>query len=177
MRLYHGTSFSASQAIISSGKILHDIERTYDETSLLPTTNGFVYLTNNIGYAIYVANKESIFRKEDYLSVFEVDVDANELLPDFDELEYVYRIKRQDAAHYTYGDSLMKAQSCCIARSLIFFDDIKKQLILPSNTNIEHPDRALTRELIMLRKQGDHPRAVDLLQGQIWNQFASQTEL
>ncbi|SNY70962.1 hypothetical protein [Pantoea sp. GL120224-02] len=171
MRLFHGTSFSASQGIVSKGKILHIIERTYDESSLLPTTDGFVYLTDNIGYAIYVANKEAIFRKEQFLSVFQAEVNENELLPDFDELEYVYRVARKDAAHFTYADSLNKAQSCCIARSLNLSGDISKQLVLPSSINLSDPLRPLTRELIMLRKHGDHLRAVEMLQGLVWNSF------
>ncbi|MFJ5159688.1 hypothetical protein ACIP6T_10995 [Pantoea sp. NPDC088449] len=171
MRLYHGTSLSASQSIISSGKILHDIIRTYDESSLFPTTNGLVYLSDNVGYAIYVANKEAIFRKEDFLSVFEVEVEEAELLPDFDELDYVHRIKHAEAAHFNYSDSLDKAQSCCVARSLILQTDIKRQLILPSNMNREHPLRPMTRELIMLRDKGDHQGAVKMLHGQVWKMF------
>lgn len=176
MHLYHGTSFSASQSIISSEKILHQIERTYDESSLFPTTNGLVYLTNNIGYAIYVANKEAIFRREEFLSIFEVDVDEAELLPDFDQLDYVCRIKREDAEHFTYSDSLEKAQSCCVARSLHLIEDIRKQLLLPSNMNLEHQLRPLTRELIMLRKNGDHRKASDMMNGLIWHTFSGEDE-
>ncbi|WP_337021857.1 hypothetical protein [Pantoea anthophila] len=176
MRLYHGTSFSASQSIISSEKILHQIERTYDDSSLFPTTNGLVYLTNNIGYAIYVANKEAIFRREEFLSVFEVEVDENELLPDFDQLDYVCRIKREDTQNFTYSDSLEKAQSCCVARSLYLMSDIRKQLVLPSNMNMKHQLRPLTREVIMLRKNGDHSKASDMLHGQIWHTFLGAQE-
>lgn len=176
MHLYHGTSFSAYQSIISSEKILHQIERTYDESSLFPTTNGLVYLTNNFGYAIYVANKEAIFRREEFLSVFEVEVDETELLPDFDELDYVCRIKREDAENFSCSDSLEKAQSCCVARSLHLIADIRKQLVLPSNTNMEHQLRPLTREIIMLRKNGDHLKASDMLHGQIWHTFTCADE-
>lgn len=178
MRLYHGTSFSASQNIISSEKILHEIERTYDESSLFPTTNGLIYLTDNVGYAIYVANKEAIFRRESFLCVFEVEVEVDEaeLLPDFDQLDYVHRIKREDAAHFTYSDSLEKAQSCCVARSLHLFADIRRQLVLPSNMNLKHQFRPLTRELIMLRKNGDHNKASDMLHGQAWHTFAGGVE-
>lgn len=173
MRLYHGTSFSASQSIISSEKILHEIKRTYDDSSPFPTTNGLVYLTDNIGYAIYVANKEAVFRKDDFLSVFEVEVDETELLPDFDELDYVYGIKRVDAADFTYSDSLEKAQSCCTARSLHLFTDIRRQLVLPSSMNLKHELRTLTRELIMLRKHGDHRKACDKLHLHPWHIFAA----
>lgn len=171
MRLYHGTSFSASQSIITSEKILHEIQRTYSESSLFPTTNGLVYLTDNIGFAIYVANKEAILRREDFLSVFEVEVDDAELLPDFDQLHYVHGINREDARHLTYSDSLEKAQACCVARSFHLFTDITRQLVLPSNINRKHQVRPLTSELIMLRKNGDHQKASDMLKRQVWHTF------
>lgn len=176
MHLYHGTSLSASQSINRSGKIFHEIERTYDVASTVPTTDGFVYLTSNIGYAIYMANKEAYFKKDEHISVFEIELREEELLPDFDELYYVHNITREDSIHYTYLDSLKKSQCCCISRSLTLFDDVKKQLDLPSNMTRSDPLYALTDKLIMLRNPDDHLIALELLKGQDWKLFDISTE-
>lgn len=176
MRLYHGTSFSASRSIINSRKILHKIKRTYDASSTLPTTDGFVYLKSNIGYAIYMANKEAYFQSDKYLSVFEVELSEKELLPDFDELEYVHNIKRQDSSHYNYVDSINKSQCCCVARSLNLFDDVRKQLVLPSSMTRTDPLNSLTDKLIMLRNADDHQNAMELLKEQVWKLFDNHAE-
>lgn len=151
MKLYHGTSFTAATAIEKCGLILKDVERTYGPTEALPTTNGYVYLTNHPGYAAYMANKEAMFKKSDFFVVYEVEVDERLLHADIDELKYVCDLSEDDALKFTASESLERSRCCCIAQDLAIGIEVKRKVTLPFSGFFKGQNLELSQEIICLR--------------------------
>lgn len=88
MILYHRTSFTRGIKILNDGKILTKAERVYDETYILQTSKGFIYLSDDLAIAMYYANKTSFIDNDEYMYVFKCEINDNLLLPDLDEIKY-----------------------------------------------------------------------------------------
>ena len=94
MLLYHGTLLESGEKIIQEGKIRCQIKRSHEgyETIIEGTTDGFVYLTQNLYTAYYYGNilllDQDDYNKK-YVYIFKIEIpDDNILLePDFDELK------------------------------------------------------------------------------------------
>ena len=65
MKLFHGTSYKRGMQILEDQKIKGvEVERVYNKDDIsLPTTDGYVYLTD-FSKAFYYANTTSIFDKD-----------------------------------------------------------------------------------------------------------------
>jgi len=161
MQLFHGTIHSLSTEIENSGTIAHLVARPFYEGDDVSTTDGFVYLTDNIGYAIYLAQRNAVYKGEDMCAVYSVDVNYSELLADIDQL----RMK-----HGMTVD-LQISQSCAIARSLAIGGDVKAKLLLPSGSNSQHQDYKFMAQLRQLRKTGDAGQALSLVKADNWHHF------
>lgn len=93
MKLFHGTSLKRGKQILKDRKLKgSDVERVYTSENIsIPTTDGYVYLTD-FATAAYYANKTSAVTDRDaYLVLFEIDVDDTILEPDKDEIDYTLR--------------------------------------------------------------------------------------
>lgn len=94
MILYHGTPLESGEKIIQEGKIRCQIKRSHEgyENIIEGTTDGFVYLTQNLYTAYYYGNilllDQDDYNKK-YVYIFKIEIpDDNILLePDFDELK------------------------------------------------------------------------------------------
>ncbi|WPU24981.1 hypothetical protein RI049_09670 [Cedecea neteri] len=168
MKLYHGTSSTAAISIEECGFILKDIERTYGPNGELPTTDGYVYLTDHPGYAAYMANKEALFKKSDFFVVYKIDVDETLLKADIDELKYVCDLSESDAKKCTSYDSLKLSRSCCIPKNLAIGIDVKRKVTLPFSGNYSSPHIKLSREVICLRRAGQEEQALAILNSFGW---------
>lgn len=169
MRLYHGTPLTAAEKIEAKGQISHDIERPYYDDTSMPTTNGFVYLTDNLGYAVYLAQRIAVVNSNDDLCVvYAVEINESELQADIDQLKYIGEMANSQARDLTALDSLDKVQSCQIARSLIIGKDVKEKLVFPSGSNNTHPDYELMKKLRQLRHIGEGVEAESLVQSDKW---------
>ncbi|MDT2829776.1 hypothetical protein P7H62_02440 [Vagococcus carniphilus] len=114
--LYHGTNYSAGKSIISNKIIKNFITRRFDQHSGTPTTDGFVYLTDSLGYANYFAydaNRNTDKSNMGYF-IFKITLDENILLPDFDEYEFQNSINTNeiDAKNYNFRKSLDELAVC-----------------------------------------------------------------
>ncbi|MER2174930.1 MAG: hypothetical protein ABS911_09645 [Carnobacterium sp.] len=111
MKLYHGTSKERGLKILNDKAIKCDnINRVYNKEGLVPTEDGFVYLTNNKVLALYYANKTAVFENDEKLMLFCVDINKEILLPDFDEIKYTIKTTKEISSH-TLDESLEFTQS------------------------------------------------------------------
>lgn len=167
MKLFHGTTFSASLKIEDEKIIAHKIDRPHYKGDGLETTDGYVYLTNNVGYAAYLAQRLAQ-DVDDLCVVYEIGIDENELEVDIDQLKMIGRISEDEAKTFSVQSSLSSVQSCRISRSLVIGKDVIRKLILPSASNSEHQDYDLLRELRQLRRTGDDEAALALVPELMW---------
>ncbi|EKN5072673.1 TPA: hypothetical protein ACMX4R_002357 [Yersinia enterocolitica] len=171
MKLYHGTSHSASLLIESSGYIACNIARTYGYNSTLPTTDGFVYLTNHPGYAAYMANKVAYEKNDDFFVVYEINIEKEHLVADVDELIYVCGLSEEKAMSLSLQESLELSGCCRTPNNLHVGKSVSKQVTLPCTRNRNHPDLSKSREVIILRREGQSPGALKILDSQEWSSF------
>ncbi|MFI3605688.1 hypothetical protein [Vagococcus fluvialis] len=94
MKLYHGTTEKNGPLILDDCKIITNAHGHYDNDSgfdeSVITTKGFTYLTSDLAYAIYYANKNSVLEhSREYAYIFEIEIDEHLIEPDFDEIKMV----------------------------------------------------------------------------------------
>ncbi|WP_431021814.1 Acyl-CoA synthetase [Erwinia rhapontici] len=167
MKLFHGTTFSASLKIEDEKIIAHKINRPHYKGDGFETTDGYVYLTNNVGYAAYLAQRlaQNI---DDLCVVYEIDIDENELKTDIDQLKIIGRMPEGEARAFSVQSSLSSVQSCRISRSLIIGADVIRKLTLPSASNSGHQSYNLLLELRKLRRAGDAEESIALVSQGMW---------
>ena len=89
MKLYHGTPASNLNSILSNGLKLNQKSEFSEDSK---TEQGYIYLTDNIAVAAYYGNMQAILNEEpcqEYI-IFEVEIEENELLIDYDEIKYIF---------------------------------------------------------------------------------------
>lgn len=91
MILYHGTSNKRANLILSSGIVKKDVERyyTYENNGSKASSNGFVYLSNEIMWAYKFAFSHSHSDKEYCGCIFKFFIPSDLLMPDEDELKEI----------------------------------------------------------------------------------------
>jgi hypothetical protein len=134
MFLYHGTKESFGKSIIKDGAIKSNISRNYDLNVAqdYKTTDGYVYLTNNLSKACYYGNKNCFIFKdqkpEDYYYIFRLEIyDEKELLPDRDELR-AYSLDIDS----DLNESLKKCMSATIKQDINLKKYQASYVIVPS---------------------------------------------
>jgi len=168
MKLFHGATHSASLKIENDTLISHLIERPHYKGDGFETTDGYVYLTDNAGYATYLAQRHSVLNEEDFCVIYEVDIPTNELEADFDQLKMVGRMSEDEANKHDALSSLSSVQSCRVARSLKIGSDVTRKLTLPSGSNIEHEDYQILIRLRELRRAGNAQEAEKTIPCHMW---------
>ena len=90
MLLYHGTTGKRAEYIFADKAISNNCERffTEEENGSGYTTQGYVYLTNEITFAAYFANSHTFMDQSKELFIFRVDVPDELIEPDYDEMRY-----------------------------------------------------------------------------------------
>lgn len=123
MILYHGTTYKRAKQIFEMRMIKKDCVRFFTEeyNGNGYSTDGYVYLTNEVTFALYFANCHHFVDKSDMLVVFRIDVPDGLILPDYDEMRY------QDPAGIErayYDDdlscSLLEYKSCRVNTDISF---------------------------------------------------------
>lgn len=158
MILYHGTSSSRGQNILAHKMLDANAKRVYDEDHGLPTTNGYVYLTDDVFNAIYYGNKTAWIDKDDSLYVFRIEINDSLLEADFDEFKYTldpygieYELK--DINNPTIEESLRYTNSVRVGQD-IKFEYFKTEFMKLGSTYPTNKDKAVKkymRELLQLR--------------------------
>lgn len=171
MKLFHGTTLSASLNIENDKAISHLIVRPHYKGDGFETSDGYVYLTDNAGYAVYLAQRHSVLYDEDLCVIYEINIPTNELEADLDQLRMVGRMSENEASKHDASSSLSSVQSCRVTRSLKIGLDVTKKLTLPSGSNPEHKDYPLMVKLRELRHAGDAQAAENLIPNNMWEKL------
>ena len=123
MILYHGTTYKRAKQIFEQRIIKKDCDRFFNEEDNGDgySTNGYVYLTNEVTYALYFANSHHFVDKSDVLVVFRIDVPDKLILPDYDEMRYqdptgIERARYND----DLSCSLLEFKSCRVNTDILF---------------------------------------------------------
>lgn len=90
MILYHGTTYKRAKQIFEDKVIKKDCERffTKEENGDGYSTDRYVYLTNEVTFALHFAYCHHLVDKSEVLVVFRIDIPDERILPDFDELRH-----------------------------------------------------------------------------------------
>lgn len=128
MIVYHGTSSQRGNAILNDGVLKKDAHKVYSKDHLFPTTDDYIYVTNDLINAIYYGNK-TVFNdnKFDEIFIFSIELDEAILLPDLDEIKYTLEPFEaingiKDINNPTLQESLTYALSARIGQDI----DLKK---------------------------------------------------
>ncbi|CAM4407854.1 hypothetical protein BAMA_10315 [Bacillus manliponensis] len=82
MKLFHGTSYKLGDTILKEG-IIKIGQPAFD----IVTDSNYVYLTNRITVAMNYGRKKAVFLDEEQFYLFEMELNKEQLLVDFDEVE------------------------------------------------------------------------------------------
>lgn len=90
MILYHGTTAKRAEHIFEDRTIKKNCLRffTEEENGEGYSTDGYVYLSNEITYSLYFANCHSLVDKSESLYIFRIDIPDGLILADIDEMRY-----------------------------------------------------------------------------------------
>lgn len=117
MIFYHGTTKKRALEIFKDDAIKKDVERHYTEEKSGGgySTQGYIYLTNEITFSIHFADCCNLEDKVDSLVLFKMDIPIEKIQPDYDEI----RIQNEpDHIRGRYEDdldfSLREFKSCRI---------------------------------------------------------------
>lgn len=123
MILYHGTTYKRAQSIFKDKAIKKDSDRffTEEENGDGYSTNGYVYLTNEVTFALYFANCHHLADKSEALVVFRVNIPDGQVLPDYDEMRYQDPTGAdRDRYDSDLNCSLLEFKSCRINTDISF---------------------------------------------------------
>lgn len=148
MILYHATPLLKGKKILKDKRIKKNIERYHQESKIVQgTTNGYVYLTQNMCLAYYYAAIQFDYLQgnNSYICIFKIEVDENDLEPDYDELKIVTGL--DDSKMYSYQESLDKCDCVRLENDILLKG--MKYMILPSTMNSIEPEEqvAIVREM------------------------------
>lgn len=123
MRLFHGTTGKRADQIFAERKISNYCDRffTEEENGNGYTTQGYVYLTNELLFAVYFANCHSLVDKSRDLAIFRIEIPDELLEPDYDEIRFQSSTGRDITEYATELEySLMELKTCRIPTSIEF---------------------------------------------------------
>ncbi|WP_210469961.1 hypothetical protein [Sporosarcina sp. 6E9] len=141
--LYHGTSKERGSHILADGKIkAKNINRVYDENHIMPTSDGYVYLTKDIALAVYYANLTAVtIDRDTQLMIFKLELYNYELEADLDEIKYTLNNKKEkERDDYSVKDSLKLTASVRYPHDVLLKDN-KVKYTVKTSTLIEGTNR------------------------------------
>lgn len=127
IELYHGTKFENAESILEQRTISHLDTKSHYEGSGLETTPGYVYLTNNLFFALYYGNKHAVFEDDSHFAIFKLTLELDKLELDEDELD-IFRNGRGGYENITPLEGLELFQSIRFPNS-IQFDEIQVEYV------------------------------------------------
>ena len=125
MLLYHGTTYKRAKQIFEDRIIKKDCDRFFTEEDNGDgySTDGYVYLTNELTFALHFANCHHLVDKSDMLVVFRIDIPDGQILPDFDEMRYQDPTGIDRERYYDDLSCSLLEFKCCRVNSDISFDE------------------------------------------------------
>ena len=114
MVLYHGTTEIRALKILTDRIVRTDVERFYTEeyNGNGFSSDGYVYLTNEITFSVYFANSHLGIDSSSKLFLFRFDIPEILLEPDYDEIRYQGAIRSRERFHNDLSYSLHELKSC-----------------------------------------------------------------
>lgn len=123
MILYHATTEVRAIPILRERTIKKNIERYYtqEENGDGYSTQGYVYLSPEVTFAIHFANCHNLVDKTSALYIFKLEIPDEMIEPDYDELRY-QRARQEDIDRYggALNCSLREYKSCRVPYDLKF---------------------------------------------------------
>lgn len=121
MVLYHGTTYKRAQQIFQERAIKKNCERffTEEENGDGYSTDGYVYLTNEVTFALHFAYCHHRVDKSDSMVVFKLEIPDEMILPDYDEMRYQDPTGTDRARYFDdLSCSLLEFKACRISADL-----------------------------------------------------------
>ena len=119
MMLYHGTTKTRGEIILQDRLLRKTVDRYYSEDSNGPTTQNYIYLTNEITFSVYFANCHNLSENNSSIMIFRIDIPESLLEPDEDELA-IQGEQNKDKYKTRLLWSLGEYKSCRFANDLDF---------------------------------------------------------
>lgn len=159
MILYHATPMINGNQILKEKKIKCFIDRYHKQSRIAEgTTDGYVYLTPNLSLAYYGAIKFDLLQDEDtkYIYVFRLEIEENELEPDYDEIRFISPSSSKTIL--TYKESLEICDCVRIKKEILLTGS--EYMILPSTMNHieDEDDVSLCRQLSNMKNAKEKDR-------------------
>ena len=123
MILYHGTTYKRAQQIFQDRAIKKNCERFFSEEENGDgySTDGYVYLTNEVTFALYFAYCHHRVDKSDSMVVFKLEIPDEMILPDYDEMRYQDPTGTDRARYFDdLSCSLLEFKACRVSADLSF---------------------------------------------------------
>lgn len=119
MELFHATTQIRGEQILKDRCIKKCVERYYsnENGSNGLTTQGYVYLTNEITFSIYFANCHNLSEANENIYIFKIEVPDDLLQPDEDEIE-LQSPNNESVYPNRLAWSLGELKSCRIAENI-----------------------------------------------------------
>lgn len=162
MILYHATPMINGDQILKEKKIKCFIDRYHKKSRIADgTTDGYVYLTPNLSLAYYFgAIKFDSLQDEDtkYIYVFKLEIEENELEPDYDEIHFINPSSSKKSL--TYQESLAICDCVRIKKEILLTGS--EYMILPSTMNHieDEEDIFLCRKLSSMKNAKETDRQI-----------------
>jgi hypothetical protein len=117
--LYHATTQIKGEYILRERLFRKDVKRYYSEESGSngPTTQGFVYFTNEITFSLYFANCHNLSENNSNIYIFKINIPRRFLEADEDEIE-LQSPKNEHQYANRLEWSLAELKSCRIASDI-----------------------------------------------------------
>lgn len=139
MILYHGTTKKRAEKIINEKCIKKNIDRffTVENNGEGYTTQGYIYLSNEITFALSFAISHNMRENSEILYIFKVDIPDKFVEADFDELRHQ---SATDEEIRRYGGelecSLLEYKACRVAIDIFFDDYLVEYTTVSASSNV-----------------------------------------
>lgn len=157
MILYHATTEKRALSILKERTIKKNVDRYYtkEENGSGYSTQGYVYLTPEITFAIHFADCHNLIDKAPALYIFRLDIPNKIVEPDYDELRYQHAGQDQiDSYGGALNCSIEEYKSCRVAQNLEFdrFDSWVCKIDLSDGVDINDITEFAGQNLIYVRE-------------------------
>lgn len=139
MFLYHATTQKRAEQILKNRCIKKNIERffTIDNNGDGYSTQGYVYLSNEITFALSFAISHNLSEKSNYLYIFKIGILDKLIEADYDELRHQVASKTEiDRYGGELQCSLLEYKSCRVAVDIDFSNYSIEYVVVENEKNI-----------------------------------------
>lgn len=140
MQLYHGTTEKRAISIFNDGYLDNFAKRFYVKNfnGRTATTDGFVYFSNEILYALNYAYNNCTSDNSENIYIFKIDIPIEKIVADQDEIELMDQMKTTEDLYGTLLErSLYEYKTCCV-KEKILIDDFEYQYTVINKNSLNN---------------------------------------